>query len=238
MAYFFGFAFIVHLVQAIGRAMIQDRSAVHRREVQRVVGFWSFVWLVLRTWVAKLLHWLAVDYRRRSRTSATARLQPFGVANPDQPSHLAVFVRGTFGGDGNGTFCTGACTSTSAKYNVTPGAPVSGMPETQLFWMHLRLSGFVPGATSGASSVQQPSNAVNGMLGVQTTGMGFTSNIICTSNLPDKVAIAVDTQVDDGVSATGGVRGQLQTAPSPDVGTAATGYSETGTNQYLLCKNL
>jgi len=100
MAYFFGFAFIVHLVLAIGRAMVQDRSTVHRREVQRVIGFWSFVWLVLRTWVAKFLHWVAVDYRRRSRTPPAERLQPFGGANPDRPSHLAVFVRGTFGGEG------------------------------------------------------------------------------------------------------------------------------------------
>ena len=87
--------------------------------------------------------------------------------------------------------------------------------------------------------MQQPSNAVNGLLGVQTTGMGFTANIICTSNLPDKVAIAVDTQVDDGSPASGGVRGQLQASPSPDVAaTTATAYQETGTNQYLLCKNL
>jgi prepilin-type N-terminal cleavage/methylation domain-containing protein len=142
-----------------------------------------------------------------------------------------------FGGDGNGTFCTGACT-TPPKYNITPAAPASALPETQLFWLHLRLSGFVPGATTGQAATQQPGNAVNGILGVQTTGLGFTSNIICTSNLPDKVAIAVDTQIDDGSPGTGGVRGQLQASPSPDVGTAATSYAETGTNQYLLCKNL
>ena len=104
--------------------------------------------------------------------------------------------------------------------------------------MHLRLSGFVPGPTTGAAAMQQPANAVNGILGVQTTGLGFTSNIICTSNLPDKVAIAVDTQVDDGSGTTGGIRGQLLTAPNADVGTTATTYAETGTNQYLLCKNL
>jgi len=147
-----------------------------------------------------------------------------------------------YGGDGNGTFCTGStCGSpTTFKYNEPPAAtPAATTHETQLFWMHLRLSGFVPGATSGAQALQQPGNAVNGMLGVQTTGMGFSTNIICTSNLPDKVAIAVDTQVDDGSSATGGVRGQAQSAPSPDVAsTAATGYQETGTNTYLLCKNL
>ena len=144
-----------------------------------------------------------------------------------------------FGGDGNGVFCAGACANpTTLKYNATPVAPAANL-ETQLFWLHLRLSGFVPGQTTGAASMQQPSNAVNGLLGVQTTGLGFTSNIICTSNLPDKVAIAVDTQVDDGASATGTVRGQLEAAPSPDVAaTSATSYAETGTNQYLLCKSL
>ena len=87
--------------------------------------------------------------------------------------------------------------------------------------------------------MQQPGNAVNGLLGVQTTGMTFTSNIICSSNLPDKVAIAVDTQVDDGASGTGGVRGQLQATPSPDIAAAAaTSYAETGTNQYVVCKSL
>ena len=69
--------------------------------------------------------------------------------------------------------------------------------------------------------------------------MGFTSNIVCTSNLPDKIAIAIDTQMDDGASNAGQLRGLLQTAPNPDVAAAATAaYAENGTNQYLLCKNL
>jgi len=146
-----------------------------------------------------------------------------------------------FGGDGNGVLCTGACAvPTASKYNEPPAAaPALTTSETQLFWMHLRLSGFVPGPTAGAAALQQPGNAVNGLLGVQTTGLGFSTNILCTSNLPDKVAIAVDTQVDDGASATGSIRGQLQATPSPDVAsTSATGYQETGTNTYLLCKNL
>ncbi len=146
-----------------------------------------------------------------------------------------------FGGDGNGTFCRGACAAPTAdKYNIAPAAPAANTTEASLFWMHLRLAGFVPGSTAGAAAVQQPSNAVNGLVGVQTTGMGFTANIICTSNLPDKVAIAIDTQMDDGASITGSVRGQLQAAPSPDIPAAAPAdaYAETGTNQYVLCKSL
>jgi prepilin-type N-terminal cleavage/methylation domain-containing protein len=145
---------------------------------------------------------------------------------------------GAFGGDGNGTFIRGTTAAATEVYNNPAATPASTTAESNLFWMHLRLSGFVPGPTTGAGSVQQPANAVNGIVGVQTGGMGFTSNIICTSNLPDKVAIAVDSQMDDGANTTGQVRGLLQTAPNPAVGTPAGTYAETGTNQYLLCKNL
>jgi prepilin-type N-terminal cleavage/methylation domain-containing protein len=143
-----------------------------------------------------------------------------------------------FGGDGNGTFIRGTTAAATDVYNNPAAAPAATTAEANLFWMHLRLAGFVPGPTTGAASVQQPANAVNGIVGVQTSGMGFTSNIICTSNLPDKVAIAVDSQMDDGTNTSGQVRGLLQTAPNPTVATPAGAYAETGTNQYLLCKNL
>jgi hypothetical protein len=106
--------------------------------------------------------------------------------------------------------------------------------------MHLRLAGFVAGATSGQASTQQPANATGGIMGVQTTGMGFTSNIVCSSNLPDKIAIAVDTQMDDSNSTTGQIRGLIQSAPNPPAAATSptVAYAETGTNQYLLCKNM
>lgn len=154
---------------------------------------------------------------------------------------------GAFGGDGNGLLCTAAtCPAAGAAavpaYNVAAAAPASGGPETGLFWSHLRLAGFVPGSTllTSSASTQQPNNAVNGIIGVQTTGMGFTSNILCSSNLPDKVAIAVDTQMDDGSALRGTIRGLLQTTPNPVAGTAVpiVEFAENGTNQYLICKNL
>jgi len=139
-------------------------------------------------------------------------------------------------GDGNGVFGTPGTT----RYNNVLTAPPTDAEETNTFWTHLRLSGFVAGATSGQAGGQQPSNAANGIMGVQTTGLGFTSNIVCSSNLPDKIAIAVDTQMDDGTPSGGQVRAQLQTAPNPDVAATSgvTSFAETGTNQYLLCKNL
>ncbi len=147
-------------------------------------------------------------------------------------------------GDGNGQFCTGACPSPVVAPNLYNNTvtTTAGAPEVNLFWWHLRLAGFVPGTTAAGAgtSASQPNNAAQGLIGVQTTGMGFTSNIICSSNLPDKVAIAVDTQMDDATAATGQVRGLAQAGPSPVTGAAAPAsvYAETGTNQYLLCKNL
>ena len=123
--------------------------------------------------------------------------------------------------------------------------------ESRHWWDHLRRAGFVSG-----SGTQQPFNAVTGMIGVQTgdaaatigpvlgtdaAGLnGFTSLIICSGNLPDKIAIAADTQMDDGNPQAGTVRGQIQSAgPNPAISKQATAtYAETGTNSYTLCRSL
>lgn len=123
--------------------------------------------------------------------------------------------------------------------------------ESRLFWLHLRTAGFVSG-----SGQQQPFNALTGILGVQTGdaaatpaktllsaagGNGFVGLIICSANLPDKIAIAVDTQMDDGLPNSGTVRALLQTGPNPDIGTGlvatAAPYVENGSNTYTLCRS-
>jgi prepilin-type N-terminal cleavage/methylation domain-containing protein len=133
-------------------------------------------------------------------------------------------------GDGNG--------QVAGKYNST-----TATDESRLWWDHLRRAGFVSGVGD-----QQPFNALSGQIGVQTGDSagaaalgGFSGIIICSANLPDKISIAADTQMDDGVPATGTVRGVLQTAPNPDVvaaTTAAAAYAETGTNVYTICRSL
>jgi prepilin-type N-terminal cleavage/methylation domain-containing protein len=164
-------------------------------------------------------------------------------ALPGDDLNAASRWSGSQSGDGNGQFNAsgGAGGVAPNLYNNIPTA-IAAAPEVNLFWWHLRLSGFVPGPTANTnvSSILPPNNAVNGIVGVQTSGMGFTSNIICTSNLPDKVAIATDSQMDDGASTTGQVRGLIQTSPNQAAGTTAptSPYAETGTNQYVLCKNL
>jgi prepilin-type N-terminal cleavage/methylation domain-containing protein len=141
-------------------------------------------------------------------------------------------------GNGNGVV--------AGTYNAAcPTVAVAATPESCLWWDDLRRAGFVSGTGS-----TQPFNAVTGMLGVQTgdgaavTGSalgGFGGLIICSAGLPDKIAIAVDTQMDDGDIAKGTVRGQKHTAgPNPNINTAAdaTAYAETGTNVYTLCRSL
>ena len=136
-------------------------------------------------------------------------------------------------GNGNGVV--------AGTYN-NAGATCAVTVEACSWWDHLRRAGFVAG--NGPS---QPFNAVTGIIGVQTGDSagntvlgGFGGLIICSAGLPDKIAIAVDTQMDDGLIATGTVRGQKSTAPNPAVNTAAdsSAYAETGTNVYMLCRAL
>jgi len=137
---------------------------------------------------------------------------------------------GATAGNGNGIV--------AGKYNS-----VTATDESRLWWDHLRRAGFVSGVGD-----QQPFNALSGQIGVQTGDTagaaalgGFAGIIICSANLPDKIAIATDTQMDDGVPNTGSVRGLTQTAPNPDVvaaTTPATAYQETGTNLYTICRSL
>jgi len=142
-------------------------------------------------------------------------------------------------GNGNGAI--------AGLYNAPPGASApASAAESNLFWQHLRIAGFVAGATTGAASGTPPPNAAGGLIGVEsgtpgTNGLGFTSLILCFSNLPEKIASAVDGQMDDGVPNTGQVRAQLQVGSNPPTATTAAGaasaYVETGVNQYLMCKN-
>jgi prepilin-type N-terminal cleavage/methylation domain-containing protein len=141
-------------------------------------------------------------------------------------------------GNGNG--------QVAGTYNADCAAATP--PESCQWWDHLRRAGFLQGA-----GARQPSNALGGLVGVQVgdagatigpvlgadasgTG-GFSGLILCSANLPDKIALAIDAQLDDGVPSTGSVRAQLQSEPNPAVAKqAATAYAETGSNQYLVCR--
>lgn len=144
----------------------------------------------------------------------------------------------------------------NGAYNVTGAASV----ETQYFWMHLRAAGLVTGS---AASPKQPVNFAGGIIGVQTgngpaqggslSGVlkgngdtGLMTLMICSEGLPDRVAAAVDLQLDDGVTDSGSIRAQTTIYPlaqdiiqqSAFTHTSGTnGYTDIGT-PYTLCKAL
>ena len=68
---------------------------------------------------------------------------------------------------------------------------------------------------------------------------GFVALIMCSSNLPDKVAIALDVQMDDGLLSAGFVRG-IDTAGNPAITATSApttaSFVETGTTFYTLCR--
>jgi prepilin-type N-terminal cleavage/methylation domain-containing protein len=151
-----------------------------------------------------------------------------------------------------GTVAIGTCGTTTGRWTGATAGSGNGViagkynsatatDESRLWWDHLRRAGFV----SGVGDLQ-PFNALSGQIGVQTGDAaggvalaGFAGIIICSANLPDKIAIAADTQMDDGVPNAGTVRGQSQTGVNPDVAaTAGSAYQETGTNVYTLCRSL
>jgi prepilin-type N-terminal cleavage/methylation domain-containing protein len=134
-------------------------------------------------------------------------------------------------GSGNGVV--------AGKYNSQ-----TDTDESRKWWDHLRRAGFVSG-----SGYSQPFNAVAGIIGVQTgdaaaptigPAMGGISGLmVCSTNLTDKISIAVDTQMDDGAPDKGTVRGDLQGTPNPDLDNVpAPAYQETGTNIYVVCRSM
>ena len=129
----------------------------------------------------------------------------------------------------------------AGKYNSS-----TNTDESRKFWNHLRRAGFVSGSPTDFA---QPINATGGYVGVQTGDAaatpavalgGMFGTIVCSSNIADKIAIALDNQMDDGDSTKGSVRGQkhLTSGPNPDIAAAADteSYRETGTNVYTVCR--
>jgi len=145
---------------------------------------------------------------------------------------------GTKTGNGDGVI-VGAWNTTTAD------------TESILFWEHLRKAGFVSG-----SGQDNPFNAVSGKMGVQTgDGSGPSPNgvlgtaantnlitglVMCSANLPDKIAISMDSQMDDGKGASGSVRAEKQAAPNPALTSKGAGvaYAEDGVSTYVVCRQM
>ena len=142
--------------------------------------------------------------------------------------------------------------ATTAGNGIIEGKWTEAGKESLDFWDHLRRAGFI----AGSSGAENPFNAVSGKLGVQTgdgsgaspvgilsdgaaTPTKFSSLMLCSANLPDKIAISVDSQMDDGDGKKGSVRAMKQSAPNPaDIAAAADTYTEDGVSTYVVCRQL
>jgi prepilin-type N-terminal cleavage/methylation domain-containing protein len=141
-----------------------------------------------------------------------------------------------------GTSATAGSGTVDGAWNAASASPE---PETRLFWWNLRSAGFIPGPTAPADQASaQPTNAFGSLIGVANgTGaatLSLSGLIICSSGIPDKVSIAVDTQMDDQNAGTGSLRaiiGGSGTALAA-LATPPLNYVETGSNQYLMCRGV
>jgi prepilin-type N-terminal cleavage/methylation domain-containing protein len=158
--------------------------------------------------------------------------------------------RATPGDDIQATRWTGATAGDGNRVLTGVYSSTTDTVESRMWWDHLRRSGFVSG-----SGFAQPNNAFNGILGVQTgdgtattgptptaaaaTLAGFTALIMCSTNLPDKVAIALDVQMDDGLVSSGFVRGIVGSGNAvinATAGATPASFVENGTTFYTLCR--
>ena len=169
-------------------------------------------------------------------------------------------------GDDKSSQRWGLTPPSTAGNGVIEGTYASTAPtdESRLFWEHLRRAGFVVGDGS-----ENPFNAVFGKTGVQTgDGSGaspggvlgsaadtelFTGLMLCTAKLPDKMALSVDAQMDDGKGKTGNVRANIATIDDGNKGKGkgkgsgggnsslrqvADDYLENGVTTYVVCRQM
>lgn len=118
-------------------------------------------------------------------------------------------------GDGNGTI--------AGAWNAANGESFS-------FWQHVNLAGLSTGGQT------PPANAVNGRLGVTSgtpiAGLSGTF-FVCADNVPGKIALQLDTTVDDGNSTSGSVRAMTNGVASA---AAATNITVTDADTlYTVC---
>lgn len=162
-------------------------------------------------------------------------------ALPGDDKAATTHVGATTDGDGNGVI--------NGNWNDPATATTS---EALNFWQHVRLAGLATGPTATTDPAYTPSNAVGGIIGIQSGTSSATttpikdgsgnairgSYIICSSGILGKFVKQLDTTMDDGNPATGSMLAGLPTTPP---GTPMTAVPLTGANaiddaaSYTVC---
>lgn len=130
------------------------------------------------------------------------------------------------------THISGATTASTPANKLGNGV-IDGMWDSQtttdesiMFWQHVRLAGLAPGETVVNLTTYIPHNAVGGIIGI-TNGTAANnpvatlkgSFVVCSQGILGKFAKQLDTNLDDGNTATGSVQAiaDVTTHPQPTI---------------------
>ncbi|MDD2721768.1 MAG: prepilin-type N-terminal cleavage/methylation domain-containing protein [Gallionella sp.] len=173
-------------------------------------------------------------------TAYYAYMDRYKALPGDDANAAAHAGTGAKNGDGDG-FISGLFSTTGSTLASDANA------ESEKFWQHARMAGFLTGSAT-ATLAPPPNNAVGGVLGVQSqitaTGgstFGMTGNVVCASNIPVKIAQAVDIQMDDGDSTTGTIRAGAAATTATTAATSAAytaSTAPTADTAHTLCMKI
>jgi prepilin-type N-terminal cleavage/methylation domain-containing protein len=96
--------------------------------------------------------------------------------------------------------------------------------ESNLIWLHLRNAELIAGKKDDNT---QPNNNLSGIIGVSSVNVvSFTGKTyIAFTNIPGKIAIIIESRMDDGMTKSGSIQAQKN-------GDESTDSSEESTNSY------
>ncbi|MFT5320914.1 MAG: prepilin-type N-terminal cleavage/methylation domain-containing protein [Pseudohongiellaceae bacterium] len=133
-------------------------------------------------------------------------------------------------GDGNGVI-TAAAANTFA-----------GTGEVAFFFNNLRSAGFIAGNPASTLVAALPQNPFGGLTSIATAailtptgGAALNGLKICMGNVSGTGAIALDTQLDDGIAASGRLRGAADAGVPNAAPAAAPSTVYTEDESYTIC---
>jgi len=155
----------------------------------------------------------------------------------DGPTQAALTARGglwaTLGAAGFGN-------NDGVITNLGP-ATFTGALEGDNFWMQLKAAGLIAGNPADTGVNALPRNAFTGLTGFtnDTTVLGaMPGNKVCMSEVPGKAARAIDTQLDDGLGASGTIRATLGVAGQNTAPLALIAAVYNDGSVYTICRGL
>ena len=157
--------------------------------------------------------------------------------DPQASTHLSALAGLAANGDGNGVI-----NDTASMFGTT-GSPNSDH-ESQLFWMHVRAANLM----TGNLNIGSAQNTLGGFIGVtsnrisdQTGTSAWNAQFfICLSGVPQRLAVQLDTQIDDGVPNSGALRAFAETSGRPAISSAAitpaAAWPATTEGSFTVCQ--